>query len=161
MALANSTTLAAATVLAFGILDGREDPMTYVPNQLLSRLVGGRLVAVTFVLDDYLQLQFDDARMNVDVWPEVIAGGRTWRVRDLGYGDALRQLCGSRVSATSEQTGDGLRIVLDAGQIHINPSADEVGVEIALLQMDATPGLEGPGEWMCWRVGEESFEHLA
>ena len=41
--------------------------MTYTPNALLSRLVGDRLVAVTFVLNGDLQLQFDDASMNVAV----------------------------------------------------------------------------------------------
>lgn len=31
-------------------------PPPYVPNELLSRLVGARLYAMTFVLNDYLQL---------------------------------------------------------------------------------------------------------
>ena len=91
--------------------------MPYVPNALLSRLVGDRLVAVTFVLDSYLQLQLDEANMNVEVWPEVGFGGRTWQASDIGYADSLRQMRGST----------------------------ELGE---------------PGEWMCWRPGEESFEHL-
>jgi hypothetical protein len=134
--------------------------MPYVPNALLSRLVGDRLVAVTFVLDSYLQLQFDEAHMNVDVWPEVTHSGRTRNASDLGYSDSLRQLCGGTVVATSEMTGDGLRIVLSSGEIHINPALDEVHVEIALLQLRGSPELGEPGTWMCWRPGEESFEHL-
>lgn len=134
--------------------------MAYVANELLSRLVGDRLVAVTFVLDDYLQLQFDGARTNVEVWPAVHYDGRIWREPDMGYGDCLRRLCGLRVEATSEKTGDGLRIELEKGGIHINPSREEVYVEIALLQLAADPGAHQPGEWMCWRPGEESFEHL-
>lgn len=54
--------------------------MVCEPNDLLSRLIGDRLVAVTFVLNDYLQLQFDEASMNVDVWPHVrFKGGRGMR----------------------------------------------------------------------------------
>lgn len=41
--------------------------MTYAPNKLLSKLVGDRLVAVTFVLDSYIQLQFDRANLNIEV----------------------------------------------------------------------------------------------
>lgn len=134
--------------------------MAYVPNKLLSRLVDDRLVAVTFVLDSYLQLQFDGANMNVEVWPEVTYQGRTWTASDLGYADALRHLCAATVVTTSERTGDGLRIALTTGEIHINPTLDEVHVEVAMLQLNGQPELNQPGEWMCWRVGEESFEHL-
>lgn len=135
--------------------------MSYIPNELLSRLVGGRLVAVTFVLDSYLQLQFDNGNMNVEVWPTVYSDGRIWHEADIGYGDCLRHLCGETVVATSEKTGDGLRIKLEQGEIHINPTRGEVYVEIALLQLAVEPGTAQPGEWMCWRPGEESFEHLA
>jgi hypothetical protein len=134
--------------------------MGYVPNQLLSKLVGDRLVAVTFVLDDYLQLQFDDANMNIDTWPAVEHDGRTWHNSDAGYGDVLRHLCGLTVQATSEETGDGLRISFETGVIHINPSADQAGVEIATLHLAPAPE-QSQGEWMCWRPGEESFERLA
>jgi len=134
--------------------------MPYVPNALLSRLVGDRLVAVTFVLDSYLQLQFDEAHMNVDVWPEVTHSGRTRNASDLGYSDSLRHLCSGTVVNTSEKTGDGLRIMLITGEIHINPALDEVHAEIALLQMRGSTELGEPGTWMCWRPGEESFEHL-
>lgn len=130
--------------------------MTYVPNELLSRLVGGRLVAVTFVLDDYLQLQFDDATMNVDAWPTVHYADRTWRILDVGYADSLRRLCGSTVAATSERTGDGLRITLETGEIHINPTCEDASTEIATLTFGGHAS-----EWMCWRPGEHSFEHLA
>jgi len=134
--------------------------MPYVPNALLSRLVGDRLVAVTFVLDSYLQLQFDDANMSVGVWPMVTSDGRTSTASDLGYADSLRRLCGGTVESTSEKTDDGLRIALSTGEIHINPALDEVHAEIALLKMRGQPELGEPGEWMCWRPGEASFEHL-
>lgn len=134
--------------------------MTYTPNALLSRLVGDRLVAVTFVLNGDLHLQFDDASMNVAVWPTLTADGRVWREPDLGYGDVLRRLCDGTVVSTSEQSGDGLRIVLTTGEIHINPTIEEVYVEIATLHVRAAAGSTQPGEWMCWRPGEDSFEHL-
>jgi hypothetical protein len=105
--------------------------------------------------------QFDEARMNVEVWPVVTFEGRTWNGSDLGYGDSLRRLCGGTVMGTSEKTGDGLRISLSTGEIHINPALEEVHAEIALLQMRGTPELGEPGEWMCSRRGDASFEHLA
>ena len=123
-------------------------------ESLLSALVGDRLVAVTFVLDSYLQLQFDDATMNVEVWPEVQTVDGRWGADRLGYADALRRLCGQQVVATSEQPGDGLRITLSSGEVHINPGKDDVVVEIALLMLDG-------GRWTCWLPGEEPFEHLA
>lgn len=46
-------------------------------------------------------------------------------------------------------------------EIRINPALGEVHAEIALLQIRGTPELGEPGEWMCWRPGEESFYHLA
>lgn len=47
------------------------------------------------------------------------------------------------------------------GKFRINPALGEVHAEIALLQIRGTPELGEPGEWMCWRPGEESFEHVA
>lgn len=134
--------------------------MTYVPNALLSRLVGDCLVAVTFVLDSYLQLQFDNANMTVEAWPTVTFDGRRWSAADLGYADSLRQLCGGVVLSTSERTGDGLPITLSTGEIHINPALDEIHAEIATLHLRASTDQDGPGEWMSWRPGEDSFEHL-
>src|SRR5690606_2494868 len=51
-------------------LDVREVGMAYVPNELLSRLVGRTLYAVVF-LKWYCQPGFDGALMNCDVWPQV------------------------------------------------------------------------------------------
>lgn len=137
-----------------------ETTSAYVPNALLGRLVGLRMYSVTFVLNDYMQLYFDgddQARsrfLNVYAWPAVERDGRVWRESDLGYADAIRKLTPGIVEHTSEKTGDGIRIGLDTGLIHINPARDEVSVEIAILD-----GFEDQ-HWMCWRPGEVSFEHL-
>ena len=133
----------------------------YVPNELLSRLVGDRLYSIAFVLNDYLQLYFDGPPsggpviLNIDVWPEVDFGGRTWRESDLGYADALRKLAPGVVQSTSEATGFGLAIVLDTGAVRIHPRKEDVFSEIAYLS-----GFEDRS-WMCWRPGEDSFEDLA
>ncbi|MFF1881351.1 hypothetical protein ACFVVC_07810 [Pseudarthrobacter sp. NPDC058196] len=133
----------------------------YVPNELLSRLVGDRLYSVEFVLNDYVQLRFDGApgsgpvTLNSYVWPVVQHAGRLWHEPDLGYADALRRLTPGTVVSTAEATADGLRIGLDQGAIHIHPAKDEVFVEIAELN-----GFED-GAWMVWRPGEDSFEDLA
>jgi hypothetical protein len=135
--------------------------MVYVPNDLLSRLVGERMYSVEFVINDYVQLRFDGTPgagnpviLNCYVWPVIESSGRTWRESDLGYADALRKLTPGTVSSTTEQTGVGIRIELETGVIVIHPSLEDVYVEIAEIM-----GFTG-GAWMVWRPGEDSFEDL-
>lgn len=134
-------------------------PPAYVPNELLSRLVGFRLFSVQFVLD-YLQLRFDGVSgempvLNCDVMPRVERGGRTIADGQIGYADSLRSLISGVVRQTREETGLGLRVEFEDGAIVVHPDHDElVGSEIALLQ-----GFEDR-RWMCWRPGEDSFEDL-
>lgn len=134
--------------------------MAYVFNSLLSRLVGCRLYSIEFVLD-YVQLRFDtDGGPDVpvltcDVRPRVIVEQRTIAPRDAGWADALVRLAGQDAVATHEAPGEGLRIDFETGSVVLRPNKDElVGPEIALLN-----GFE-TGDWMCWRPGEEAFEHL-
>lgn len=134
----------------------------YVPNALLSRLIGARMYSLEFVLNDYLQLRFDGAAksanpttLNCYVWPEVDCGGRAWHESDLGYADVLRRLLPGTVMSTSEQTGVGIRVVLDTGAIVIHPKLEDVHAEIAMLM-----GFSDRA-WMVWRPGEETFEDLA
>jgi len=136
------------------------EPRPYVPNELLSRLVGFRLFSVQFV-GDYMQLRFDSPTedkpvLNCDVLPAVEREGRTWRDGDAGYADALRALIRGTVLTTTEETGRGLRLELSHGIVTLHPAQEElVGPEIALLS-----GFSDR-QWMCWRPGEESFEDLA
>lgn len=129
--------------------------MTYVPNALLSRLVGTRLESITF-LKWYCQLNFDGAQLNCDVWPKVVREGVESVVGEPGYRDALCSFLAMDVIATAEGTGVGLLLEFESGAIRIHPSVDDLeGPEIALL------GGFTDGAWMCWRPGEESFEDLA
>lgn len=135
------------------------DSRVYVPNELLSRLVGCRMYSVEFVVNDYLQLRFDgdserSVTLNVDVWPVVDYGDRCWREVDLGYADAVRKLTPGTVISTSEKTGIGIRIELDTGALTIHPAIGEVYSEIAFLS-----GFSD-GAWMVWRPGEDSFEDV-
>ncbi|WP_284978678.1 hypothetical protein [Arthrobacter sp. fls2-241-R2A-200] len=134
---------------------------SYVPNTLLSRLVGNRMYSIEFVLNDYVQLRFDgdpDACgpivLNSYVWPVAESAGRSWREPELGYADALRRLTPGTVISTSEATGTGIRIELDTGTVLIHPAQEEVHIEIAELR-----GFSDLS-WMVWRPGEESFEDL-
>jgi hypothetical protein len=136
----------------------RKDPVAYVPNQLLSRLVGFRMYSVTLVMD-YVQLGFDSASaetatMNCDVWPEVTVEGGVFHEPDLGYTDSLRRLIPGIVLETRESTGLGLLLVLDTGSIRLHPRIEEVHAEIAMLS-----GFSD-GSWMVWRPGEDSFEDI-
>lgn len=122
-------------------------------GELLGHLVGDRLVSVAFVLDDYVQLQFDGASMNIEVFPRILYAGRLWHGQELGYADAFRRLGGHEVIAVSGRAGDGLRISLDNGEIRINPAPGEAPVEIASLRV-------GDSHWESWYPGEGAFEHL-
>ncbi|XAS67513.1 hypothetical protein V3C33_19165 [Micrococcaceae bacterium Sec5.7] len=133
----------------------------YVPNELLSRLVGSRMYSIEFVLNDYVQLRFDGvpgvsdhATLNCYVWPIVQMADRPWHEPDIGYADALRRLTPGAVTSTSEATGTGIVIELNTGAVVIHPALDEVHVEIAELM-----GFDD-NAWMVWRPGEESFEDL-
>lgn len=136
--------------------------MPYVPNELLSRLIGLRLLAVELILD-YAVIKFDgepsgpQPSLSCDVMPHVeTAAGIRLRDGDSGFLEALRALVGHEVVSTAEHAGQGFRISLSAGSIVIDPEPEElVGPEIALLR-----GFTDDA-WMCWRPGEESFEHLA
>lgn len=143
---------------------GHDDGMTqgtsgYVPNELLSRLVGFRLYSVQFVMD-YVQLRFDGPTedmpvLNCDVMPAVETPAGVIVPGDPGYADKLVALIPDEVVRTSEATASGLRIEFPSGTVVLHPKADElVGPEIALL------GGFADGQWMCWRPGEESFEDL-
>ncbi|MFI5897817.1 hypothetical protein ACIA5D_47820 [Actinoplanes sp. NPDC051513] len=131
----------------------------YVPNELLSRLVGFRLYSIEFVMD-YVQLRFDGPTedmpvLNCDVLPAVEMPTSVMTPGQVGWADALRALIPGHVVATAEGTGQGLRIEFEQGAVRLHPDIHDVtGPEIALL----TGFVDG--RWMCWRPGEESFEDV-
>ena len=128
---------------------------------LLSRLEGRRMYSVEFVVNDYVQLRFDadelsgPVTLNCYVWPMIESRGRRWREPDLGYADSLRSLTPGTVVSATERNGQGIRIELDRGAVVLDPTADEVFVEVAELMGPANFG------WVVWRPGEDTFEHLA
>lgn len=136
------------------------EPSGYVPNGLLSRLVGFRLYSVQFVMD-YVQLRFDGPTddmpfLNCDVMPVIETQAGAIGFGELGYTDALVALIPEEVVRATEATGGGLRIEFSSGTVVLHPRFDDlVGPEIAYLS-----GFTD-GQWMCWRPGEESFEDLA
>ena len=128
--------------------------MPYVPNELLSRLVGRTLATVVF-LKWYLQLTFDGPILTCEAWPTVDLGGGEIAFGQAGYRDALCSLLAETVVDTREVTGEGLVIELESGFIRVHPSLDDLeGPEIAMLS-----GFEDRA-WMVWRPGEDSFEDL-
>ncbi|MBO3088840.1 hypothetical protein [Cellulomonas dongxiuzhuiae] len=136
------------------------EPSRYVPNELLSRLVGFRLYSVQFVMD-HVQLRFDGPTQDMpclscDVMPAVETPAGLVRAGEPGYADALVALVPGDVVATTETTGGDLRIGLTSGTVALHPRFDDyTGPEIAYLSGFAD------GRWMCWRPGEETFEDLA
>lgn len=133
----------------------------YIPNRVLSRLVGSRLYAVEFVLNDYIQFRFDEpstadhvVTLNAYVWPAVKFGGHVWREDDLGYADAIRRLTPGTVVATTEEAGHGIGIELDTGSLAVDPAAGECNLEIAEIAGWSD------GASMVWRAGELTFADL-
>jgi hypothetical protein len=127
---------------------------------LLQRLVGSQLTSVLFVMD-YVQLGFqgegdDSPVLSCDVWPAIEGSDGVLTHGRPGYADALVALVMGAVVGTVERPRTGLRVELDRGTLVLNPAIDElVGPEIALLSGFADR------QWMCWRPGEDAFEHLA
>ncbi|GIF13638.1 hypothetical protein Ate01nite_36700 [Actinoplanes teichomyceticus] len=131
-----------------------------MPNELLSRLVGFRLYSIEFVMD-YVQLRFDGPTadmpvLNCDVLPVVELPTGSIAPGQVGWADALRELISGHVVATTERTGQGIRIEFEGGAVRLHPDIDHLtGPEIALLT-----GFKD-GSWMCWRPGEYAFEDVA
>jgi hypothetical protein len=134
--------------------------MSYVPNELLARLIGARLYSVEFGAD-HVQLRFENADsfhmpfLSLDCMPVVSRDASTYWSADPGYADALRALLGLEVTGTAEEAGRGLRVELGGGWIGIDPVVGElVGDEIATLA-----GFDD-GSTQVWRPGEDTFAAL-
>lgn len=96
-----------------------EEGSKYVPDELLSRLVGFRLFSVQFVTD-YVQLRFDGPTpdmpiLNCEVMPEIETPGGLIAPGQLGYADALVALIPDEAVRTAEESGSGLRIEFESG----------------------------------------------
>ena len=105
--------------------------MTYVPNKLLSRLVGCRLYSVKFVMD-IVYFCFDSAAseetpvIRGDNPPVVHTATAHLRDGDVGYADALRSIIPEHVARTFEATGKGLQVDFASASITFRPTWDEL-----------------------------------
>lgn len=121
---------------------------------MLECLVGSRVYSVSVAVTDTVTLYFDDiASLTLEVWPHLIKGETALRHGDDGYSQALLDLPGQLVTDASERPRVGMRVVLEDWELRIDPRADEVYVEIALLRMSDQ-------SWNCWRPGDSPFEHV-
>jgi hypothetical protein len=106
-------------------------------------LVGSRLSAVTFVMD-YVQCDFDAAKLTAYTAPTVRAEGRTWSRTDAGWRDAL---CG-RISVVVRHvvcSDEQLCIDFeDNSEIAVSLRHDDyVGPEAFMLSSDNHPIVVG------------------
>lgn len=115
-----------------------------------ARLVGDRLYAVNFVLNDYVQLSFDNARLNAYAHPVVKVGEQVFRWGDSEYRNALCDRILSHIRS-GWVTPDEIVIQLDdESELAISNRAEDAhGPESAELSVD------GGGLWV-WRFGEWS-----
>jgi hypothetical protein len=126
-----------------------------VKDSLLKALVEGELSSVVFV-EDYLQLDFGDARFTAYAWPTVTIGGASLQFGDPGYRDALCAFITHQVTATEESPEAGLVIRFALGEIVTNPEPTDLGgPEIA--QLHVYDPQEQATRLMVWRPGEDNF----
>ncbi|MGI4827180.1 MAG: hypothetical protein ACRYFU_03170 [Janthinobacterium lividum] len=78
-------------------------------------IVGEDLSSVVFVMD-YVQFDFNGARLTTFAWPEWGRGGERLRANEMGYRDALCKLIGARVSGVT-QTIESLSIDFTNGEM--------------------------------------------
>ena len=82
---------------------------------LMTKLVEEPLGSVTFV-QDYVQLDFGDARLTAYAWPSVEIGDVTFPFGDRGYTDALCAFIAHEVITAEESPEAGLRIQFALGR---------------------------------------------
>jgi hypothetical protein len=125
-----------------------------VAETVLGKLVAEELASVIFVRD-YVEFDFDDARLTAYVWPSVTMRAATVGLADVGYRDALCSFIGHEVQATTEAADVGLVVEFGSGSIVINPEPAELrGPEIARLStydrrwQTSTLAVWRPGEYI-------------
>ena len=130
--------------------------MTSVDIPIMGQLVESTLESVLFVAD-YLQLNFDDARLTTYAWPTVAIDRRVLGLGDAGYRDALCAFISHDVAAARESATDGLVVEFSFGSVIINPQTigEVPGPEIAMLEIHEGPYRERA--WEVWRPGEGVF----
>jgi len=106
-------------------------------------LLGDRWASITFVLNDYVQLHFDEATLNAYEWPIIRLGDVEWTIGDAGYRDALCE----RINATlaTGRVVEKVSIQLemsDGAHITIPLQSDEPGFE--------TAEFSGESGWWVW-----------
>lgn len=102
--------------------------------EALSRLVGGRLTSVQFILN-YLILGFDEkGSLTTLVWPELYFGNRSVRFGAQGYRDDLCSQIEKVVNDSTMETDETIRIDLANGaQIRIPLRSYKASGERAIL----------------------------
>ncbi|WP_142118626.1 hypothetical protein [Rarobacter faecitabidus] len=125
-----------------------------ITEQQIPGLVGSELVSVMFVLNDHLEIRFEDAHLTLYVWPVVRIGEREWRETDEGYADALRRLSCGQIQVATEIPGHGVRIELDTGDLVIDPRQEELEfADVGMIDVYKN-------RYTVWTAQVFPFEHL-
>ena len=99
-------------------------------------LVGCRLSAVTFVMD-YVQCDFDVAKLTAYTVPTVRSAGRAWSLRDSGWRDALCGRIGAVVRCVVSSNEELSINFEDNSEIVVSlREGDYVGPEAFMLSSD-------------------------
>jgi hypothetical protein len=108
-----------------------------------NQLVGSRLSAVTFVMD-YVQCDFDAAKLTAYTVPTVREEGHTWSPTDSGWRDALCRRIGvvvRRVGRSNEELSIDFE---DNSEIAVSlRDGDYVGPEAFMLSSNNHPFVVG------------------
>lgn len=110
----------------------------------MQALEGQKLVAVTFVVD-YLQLQFEGARMTVYVWPTMIDAEHRYERSSQRYCDRMCSLIGEDVLGVSEEADVAITLSFATG-VHLRiPLGYEFRDSAEALMLETNSG-----EWNVW-----------
>jgi hypothetical protein len=135
----------------FAELELNDSNQTRAVPHPMATAVGHQVTHIELVLDSYLQLRFDEHRLNLYAWPTVQVGAGKVTHRESIYADAVQSLRGSRLVEVDEYLDIGLVIGFDTGaHLVVDFRSDPGGPELADYQ--------GPSGWYVWIAGEPPYD---
>ena len=102
-------------------------------------LIGLTVCAVSFGRTP-VTIEFDEGGLHLDYWPEIVSPGKTWKLGDEGFRDALCDLIDGSTVDADEYVDAGLVVRFDNEfELHIDlspPDCDSPEVAVLGLQDD-------------------------
>jgi hypothetical protein len=102
------------------------EPVSSPLEHVVASIIGSRFTSAIFILD-YLQIEFDEGKFTLCLWPKVQRNGKFLSYGDHGYRDALCDLIGQNVINVEEFVDAGIVVIFDdENSIEMPTSGDAV-----------------------------------